>query len=331
MKVSLLKIISLLLFISASTIQLSYGQISGDSPEMRIVLMADINESYGSTHYGDYVDSAMVLVERWQPDFILFAGDMIAGQSLALSEEEVRAMWAGFDETIGQPLREIKIPFAFTLGNHDGSGSGNFDHERELAKKYWSPHKPELNYINSEHFPFYYSFKFQDLIVISWDASNHLITEEEIEWIEQQLSQDVAKEASKRIMLGHLPLYAVAEGRNREGEILKDADDHFEMMKRNNVDYYFSGHHHAWYPAKKDGLKMIHSGAQGSGPRPLIGSDLPPRRTITLLEREKGSFTFTITTFDLENEMEVISPEELPVVIEGINGRIERYDYHNNE
>jgi hypothetical protein len=306
-----------------------HAQSANDSSDVRIVLMADLNESYGSTQYGEFVDSAMVWIEKWQPDLILFAGDMIAGQSLALSEEEIRAMWSGFDETIGQPLREMDIPFAFTLGNHDGSGSGNFDHERELAKEYWSPHKPELNYVNNEHFPFYYSFKFKDLFVISWDASNHLITEEEIEWIEQQLSKQVAKEASKRIILGHLPLYAVAEGRNREGEILRDADELFEMMKRNNVDYYFSGHHHAWYPAEKEGLKMIHSGAQGSGPRPLIGSDLPPRRTITLLEREIGSSTFTITTFDLENNMEVISPEELPPVIKGINGRIERYDYED--
>lgn len=331
MKVSLLKIITLLLFITASTITLSFGQISGNNTEMRIVLMADINESYGSTHYGKYVDSAMVWVERWQPDLILFAGDMIAGQSLDLSEVEIRAMWAGFDETIGQPLRDLGIPFAFTLGNHDGSGSGNFDHERELAKEYWRPHKPDLEYVNNEHFPFYYSFKFEDLFVISWDASNHIITKEEIVWIEHQLSQNVAREASKRIMLGHLPLYAVAEGRNREGEILKHADEFFEIMIRNSVDYYFSGHHHAWYPAEKEGLRMIHSGAQGSGPRPLIGSDLPPRRTITLLELEKRSSSFTITTFNLENEMEVISPEELPPFIEGINGKIERYDYHKNE
>ncbi len=296
---------------------------------MRIVLMADINESYGSTHYGEYVDSAMVWVEKWQPDFILFAGDMIAGQNLALSEEDIRAMWGGFDKTIGQPLRDMGIPFAFTLGNHDGSGSGNFEHERELAKEYWSPHKPEHNYVNNEHFPFYYSFEFEDLFVISWDASNHFISDEEIEWIEYQLSTNAAKEASNRLMLGHLPLYAVAKGRNHEGEVLFNADSLFEMMNNKNVNYYFSGHHHAWYPAHKKGLKMIHSGALGGGPRQLINSDLPPRRTLTLLERSTKTDSFSITTFDMENNMEVITPDELPSVIEGFNGRIERYDYED--
>lgn len=304
-----------------------YAQSPSEATDIRIVLMADINESYGSTHYAEYVDSAMTFVEKWRPDFVLFAGDMIAGQSLDLSETEIRAMWSGFDETIGSPMRRMSIPFAFTLGNHDGSKSGNFEHERDLAKGYWSSRKPDLDYMNSEHFPFYYSFQFKDLFVISWDASGHRISEEEIAWIEKQLSSVEAKNASLRLMLGHLPLYAVAEGRNRRGEVLSQADRLFEIMIDHQVDYYFSGHHHSWYPAEKKGLKMLHSGALGSGPRPLIGSDVPPRRTITLLERMKVSHGFNVTTFDMENDMAEIQPRKLPPFIEGFNGRIERYDY----
>jgi|AntRauTorcE11898_2_1112593.scaffolds.fasta_scaffold04176_4 predicted phosphodiesterase len=322
-----MKILSLVLLVLTCYQAESHAQSTSGENSMKIVLMADINESYGSTHYGEYVDSAMVWIEKWQPDFILFAGDMIAGQSSELTEHEIRNMWSGFDDTVGGRMRNMNIPFAFTLGNHDGSKSGNFDHERELAKEYWSTRKPNLSYVSKKHFPFYYSFQYDDLFVISWDASGYKISEEEIRWIEKQLSLDKAKNASLRIILGHLPLYAVAEGRNREGEILKDADELFAMMKGNDVDYYFSGHHHAWYAAEKEGLRMIHSGAQGSGPRPLIGSDLPPRRTLTLLERQTGSSDFKITTFDLQNNMSVIFPEELPPAIEGINGRIERYDY----
>lgn len=307
------------------------AQTSQEKPNLRIVLIADLNESYGSTHYETYVDSALTYIEKWQPDLVLCAGDMIAGQSLNLSEEEIRAMWAGFDETIGQPLREMNIPFAFTLGNHDGSGSGNFDHERDLAKEYWRDHLPDLDFVNNEHFPFYYSFTFDDLFLISWDASNHLVPQEEIEWIENQLSTNSAKEASNRMILGHLPLYAVAEGRNKEGEVLKNADSLFEMMNKNHVNYYFSGHHHAWYPAQKECLKMIHSGALGGGPRQLINSDLPPRRTLTLLEKPTNTDSFSITTFDVENNMEVISPSDLPSVIEGFNGRIFRYDYEKSD
>lgn len=326
-----MKVFVVCLFILSLCISDIHAQSSQEKQGLRIVLIADLNESYGSTHYKKYVDSALTYIEKWQPDLVLCAGDMIAGQSLNLSEEEIRAMWAAFDETIGQPLRDIDIPFAFTLGNHDGSGSGNFDHERDLAKEYWSDHLPNLDYVNNEHFPFYYSFTFDDLFVISWDASNHLIPDEEIEWIENQLSTKAAKEASNRMMLGHLPLYAVAEGRNKEGEVLKNADSLFEMMTKNHVDYYFSGHHHAWYPAEKEGLKMIHSGALGGGPRQLINSDLPPRRTLTLLESSAKTDSFSITTFDMENSMEVIIPSELPSVIEGFNGQIFRYDYESDQ
>jgi len=304
------------------------AQTISEKQDTRIVLMSDLNESYGSTQYGVYVDSTMRYVEKWQPDLVLFAGDMIAGQSLDLSENEISDMWSGFDETVGDPMRHMSIPFAFTLGNHDGSKSGRFDHERELAKEYWKSRMPDLDYTSSEHFPFYYSFQFKDLFVISWDASGHTISEEEIAWIKEQLSRDEAINASFRLILGHLPLYAVAEGRNRRGEVLSGADRLFEMMINHRVDYYFSGHHHAWYPAEKAGLKMIHSGAQGSGPRPLIGSNLPVRRTITLLEHSEGASSFSITTFDMQNNMIIINPDELPASIEGINGRIERYDYN---
>ena len=291
--------------------------------------MSDLNESYGSTQYSNYVDSTMAYLEKVKPDLVLFAGDMIAGQSLSLSEENLHDMWDGFDKSIGKPMREFGIPFAFTLGNHDASKSGRFAHEREIAKKYWRAHKPDLSYLSDEQFPFYYSFTFNNLFVISWDASGHIMSDEEIEWIERQLSSEKAKSASIRLMLGHLPLYAVADGRNRRGEVLLKADEMFEMMNTHRVDYYFSGHHHAWYPAQKNGLKMIHSGAQGSGPRSLIGSTLPPRRTITLLEKSGDSNRFDITTFDMHNNMQVIKTDELPESIKGFNGKIERYDYDN--
>ena len=296
---------------------------------IKIVLMSDLNESYGSTHYGEFVDSTMAYINAQQPDLVLFAGDMVAGQSLRLSEEDLYAMWDGFDETIGKPMREMDIPFAFTLGNHDASKSGNFDHEREIAKEYWSSHKPELSYQSDENFPFYYSFLYKDLFVLSWDASGHIMTEEELKWIEEQLSSDEAKNASIRLMVGHLPLYAVANGRNKRGEVLRDADQLLELMTTHHLDYYFSGHHHAWYPARKNGLKMIHSGAQGSGPRSLIGSDREPRRTLTLLQKHANATQFDITTFDMHNNMRVISPEELPASIEGFNGKIERYNHDN--
>lgn len=302
-------------------------QFHTEKDTLKIVLISDLNESYGSTHYGDYVDSTLAFIENERPDLVLCTGDMVAGQSLNLSEEKLHEMWRGFDLSIGQPLRDMGIPFAFTLGNHDGSGSGNFEHERQIAKEYWNTRKPNLPYISAEHFPFYYSFVFDDLFIISWDATNHNISDPELRWVRNQLNQPEAKEASVRLMLGHLPLYAVADGRNHEGEVLSAADDRFNLMSDGNVNYYFSGHHHAWFAAVKENMKLIHSGAQGGGPRQLIGLDSPARRTVTLLKKPEGESTFQITTLDLENEMKPLLPEELPQFIEGFNGTLHRYEY----
>lgn len=297
-----------------------------DRGDIRIVVISDMNESFGSTHYGEYVDSSLYLIERWQPDAILTGGDQIAGQSLDLEEENIYAMWDAFDEIIAQPIYDMGIPFGITMGNHDASGSGSFDHERDIAEEYFTQSPTHLNFHNRNHFPFYFSFSVEDLFVISWDASAHQISTEERDWVADQLNSDEARGASYRILIGHLPLYAVAEGRNRYGEILEDADELFELLKKNGLDIYISGHHHAYYPAKKEGVLLLSAGAIGSGPRPLIGSDLPPRRTITLIDFFEDSESFVITTYDPENEMEEILPEELPESIEGINGILHRYD-----
>ncbi|MCC5915255.1 MAG: metallophosphoesterase [Balneolaceae bacterium] len=312
-----------ILILTTATIAEAQNPERGD---IRIVVIADMNESYGSTHYDLYVDSSLYWIDRWQPDAILTGGDHIAGQSLDLEEETIYAMWEAFDEVIAQPIYDMGIPFGVTMGNHDASGSGSFDHERDIAEEYFTQSPTHLNFQNNDHFPFYFSFTVEDLFVISWDASAHQISTEEREWVADQLSSDKARDASYRILIGHLPLYAVAEGRNRYGEILEDADELFELLKENGLDIYISGHHHAYYPAKKEGVLLLSAGAIGSGPRPLIGSDLPPRRTITLIDFFEDSENYVITTYDLENEMEEILPEELPESIEGINGVLHRYD-----
>lgn len=298
-----------------------------DRGDTRIVVIADMNESYGSTHYDRYVDSSLVWIERWKPDAIITAGDHIAGQSLRLDEENIHEMWKAFEEIIARPVYELGIPFGITMGNHDASRSGTFNHERKIAEEYWTGRPHLLNMADGENYPFYYSFTVNELFVISWDASYSVISEKEREWIREQLNSDNARNASWRILTGHLPLYAVAEGRNRRGEILKDADELFEMLRDHKLDIYISGHHHAYYPAKKDGILLLSAGAIGSGPRPLLNSDLPPRRTITLFDFFENTGQYVITTFDLENDMEKITPDELPPVIEGINGSIKRYDY----
>jgi len=87
-----MKISCITLVLMYTCLLIAAAQTLPDDQDLRIILMSDLNESYGSTHYGQFVDNTMAYVNEWQPDLVLFAGDMIDGQSLKLSETDIRAM-----------------------------------------------------------------------------------------------------------------------------------------------------------------------------------------------------------------------------------------------
>ncbi|HEY9859361.1 MAG TPA: metallophosphoesterase, partial [Candidatus Obscuribacterales bacterium] len=99
------------------------GMFAPARGDVRIAVISDLNSQYGSTTYEAEVDKAIALIPAWQPDLVLCGGDMVAGQSQSLSDAEVQAMWAAFDRHIGAPLRKAKLPYGFTVGNHDASAA----------------------------------------------------------------------------------------------------------------------------------------------------------------------------------------------------------------
>ena len=68
---------------------------------------------------------------------------------------------------------------------------------------------------------------------------------------------------------------------------------------------------------------MLNAGALGQGARQLIGSNLPPRNTITLINIEPRAKTTTYNTYDIKT-LEMIVDRELPRFIVGQNGLILR-------
>jgi hypothetical protein len=178
--------------------------------DLRIVVISDLNSSYGSTEYEPEVHRAIQLIrEVWRPDLVLAAGDLIAGQKPTLSDESVRAMWSAFDAAVAGPLREADIPFGFTLGNHDGSAYPAHQRDRALAVAHWrnAAHHPGVAFVDSTHFPLYYSFVQGDVFVLVWDASTALTAENlpMMEWVREQLGSERAQAVAYRLVLGHLP------------------------------------------------------------------------------------------------------------------------------
>ncbi|MEM9273684.1 MAG: metallophosphoesterase [Cyanobacteria bacterium P01_F01_bin.143] len=302
--------------------------------DIRLVAISDLNGVYGATDYDPEVDKAIALLPFWQPDMVICGGDMIAGQKSSLSETQLKAMWQAFDEHVAAPLRQGNIPYGFTIGNHDGSGaqnsSGNFlfERDRTVAANYWNnpTHDPGIEFVERYEFPFYYSFKFKDVFFLVWDGSSAKIPQDKLDWVEQALESPEARSAKLKILLGHLPLYVIAVGKDKPGEVMANADQLLAMLERHQVHTYISGHHHAYYPGHKGELQLLNLGLIGSGPRSLIDSKLSPQKAITVIDIDFASpELMTYTTYDIKT-LDLIEFEQLPRFITGHNGMVLRRD-----
>jgi hypothetical protein len=307
--------------------------------DVRLLVISDLNSAYGSTDYDPEVDKGIALAPFWRPDIVICGGDMVAGQKSTLSDENIRAMWAAFDDHIAAPLRRAKLPFGFTIGNHDASGAlgvkGNFlfQRERNLATEYWqdSAHDPGVQFVDRFEFPFYYTFEYKDIFFLVWDGSSNNIPKEKLDWVEKTLASPKAQSAKMRIVVSHLPLYGVAVGRNKPAEVMANADQLRAMLERYNVHTYISGHQHAYYPGHRGKLQLLHMGILGSGPRPLIDSRTPPWKALTVLDINFNSPELTTyTTYDIQT-LKVVQYEQVPRFLAGHNGVVLRRDVEWNE
>jgi len=312
-----------------------FAPVKGD---VRILVISDLNSAYGATDYESQVIRSVNMIPDWQPDLILCSGDMVAGQYPSLTKTQIEAMWAGFDRYLAEPIRRTKIPYGFTLGNHDASGAlsvGNkflFGQERNLAAAYWNNPKndPGLKFVDKTGFPFYYSFEQNNIFFLVWDASTGRVPKAQVTWAEKALSSSVAQKAKMRIAIGHLPLYGVAVGRDEAGEILADNEQLRSLLEKHNVHTYISGHHHTYYPARKGKLELLHTGALGSGPRPWLNSSLRPINPLTIIDINLKSQATTYTTYNMRT-LEVVDQKILPRTITSVVGTIARRDLKTSD
>ncbi|MBW4515643.1 MAG: metallophosphoesterase [Timaviella obliquedivisa GSE-PSE-MK23-08B] len=301
--------------------------------DARIVVISDLNSQYGSTDYEPEVDQAIALLSTWKPDLVLCGGDMVAGQSPSLSISELEAMWAGFDQHVSAPMRQAKIPYGFTLGNHDASGAiatdGGFlfNKDRDAASAYWNDpsHNPGIQFVDRTGFPFHYTFQQNDIFFLVWDASAAKIPAAQIAWAEKSLASSTAQSAKLRIAIGHLPLYAITVGRDEPGEYLEKAEELRSLLERYKVHTYISGHDHAYYPGHQGNLELLHCGILGSGTRPLLNGDLRPQKTLTVVDVSLSQADTTYTTYDMAT-LELINQQQLPKLIATPTAKVLRRD-----
>ncbi len=273
-QVHLVRFVLIVLFIACTSAQAS---------SIRIAVISDLNESYGSTEYRSHVTKAVQQLIQLKPALVLITGDMVAGQQLhpLLTRTELESMWKSFHHSISNPLANAGIPLAVTPGNHDASAYASFSLEREIYNEQWQARKPGLQYIDDEHYPFYYAFATGGILFVSLDATSvgHLPNEQKV-WLNKLLTER-GKQYSQRVVFGHLPLWPFAIG--RENDILGDHELE-TLLQQGNVDIFLNGHHHAYYPGYKNGISYISQACLGAGPRRLLGAEQKSRRSITIIE-----------------------------------------------
>ncbi|MEO7282544.1 metallophosphoesterase, partial [Gelidibacter sp.] len=298
--------------------------------DLRIAVISDLNSGLGAVDYEWQVDSIIQRIPRiWKPDLVISGGDLIAGMGIS-ETEHLQRMWDGFTKHIAEPLNKKGIPFAFTLGNHDGPRSYKIEHD--FARSYWnqSVNKPDLDFVDDSHFPNYYSFVKNDVFFVSWEASSPIITEENLKWMEEQFQLPAAKNAKFRFVMGHMPLYSVAQERDSKGDVLENPERLRALLERYNVHTYISGHQHAFYPGKRGKLQLLNTGAAGSGARSWLTQELPPTNTITIMDVFYDSGEIDYTTYEIKekkaSDMQVFDIQKLPSAIFGVNGHVLRND-----
>lgn len=307
---------------------------SAPEPEssLRAVVISDLNPAYGSTDYPAEVRRAVEhIVHTWRPDVVLVAGDMVAGQAPQLPDSAVWAMWEAFDSVVAAPLRAAGIPLVAAVGNHDASAYPAHARDRRIAAEYWraSRRTADVPVVDREHYPLRYTVSYPEVFIAVWDATNQESStdQELLRWLREALASREARQARHRVVLGHLPLYGVAEGRDRPGEVLARGD----MLRRQLEDWgatlFISGHHHAYYPGRRGTLELLHAGALGNGPRQLLGTRTPPRKTVSVLDFSADSVGVTTYTIDAESgALEPIPLRSLPRAICSSHGWVMRRD-----
>ncbi len=312
---------------STSANQANHADLDSlDRGGQRIVLISDLNSSYGSTSYIKQVYNGLNILTSLKPDLVICAGDMIAGQSLGLSAIQLQNMWSAFDKKILYKILSNNTAFSPCIGNHDASSSRGvngyvYELDRQQAKSFWQKRQNSLGliFIDGANFPFRYSIKQAETFAVFLDASSASISESDWTWAEEQLSSASARQAKLRLLIGHLPPYGIAKGRDRAGEVLNQPSRLINLLNRHNVHLYISGHHHAWYPGEVGTTNLLSLGAMGSGPRELLGNDGATRQTITVLDLPSQESELIETTFDL-NKLNVIKTDSLPSSIQSSLG-----------
>lgn len=252
---------------------------------LRVVVLSDLNGSYGSTTYEANVHAAVkAITTTLKPDVVLVTGDMVAGQQAGL---DYAAMWKGFHAAVTTPLTTAGVPVAITPGNHDASGYSAYAGERAEFVDQWSTRRPAVDFVDGSRWPLRYSFVHKGAFFVSLDATTVApLSSEQRAWVDAQLAK--ASGYTVKIAFAHVPIHPVAVG--RETEVTGDLELE-KIFANRGLTLFVAGHHHAYYPGAAGGVRQIAMPCAGAGPRALIGTSTTSDKGLLRVDVKDGAVT----------------------------------------
>ena len=170
------------------------------------------------------------------PDFVIITGDLVFGQIYP-------GEYGREYEKCYRILERLQVPTFMCPGNHDGYiqfGQDGFT----FWKKYFGPLNYTFSYgnasfiaVNSYDWPRYARLAFS-ILALSWGG---YISENQLKWIEKELSKSCAK--LKIIMLHHNPLWNTSH-QSLFGIGYAGREELLRMIERYKVNAVFAGHVH---------------------------------------------------------------------------------------
>ncbi len=255
----------------------------------RIVVISDINGSYGSTTYHKRVGKAVEAIIALQPDLVIGAGDMVAGQKQPLLDQaHLDRMWAAFNQIIANPLNAAGIDLIISPGNHDASAFPAFSLEQERFKAQWMKRLPGTPLLEGGDWPRRYALWLGKTLVISIDGTRPgKLQKADLELLRTTLEREASR-AQSIMVVSHLPQWPLAQG--RENDIITDPAL-TALLAQYNVDFFISGHHHVFYPGIDDsGVKHLAVGPLGGNARKFVGESVREPFSFVVLDICAGGY-----------------------------------------
>lgn len=309
------------------------GTIEDSARSLKIHAFADMNIDTSGTYASSTISIVKSMIAR-QPAAILGVGDYIDGEKKTLSDSTYVNMWNSFSKKVLSLMRTAGLPFLPTPGNHDAY----YSQERRIYDSFWSENKPNVEYVDDDNFPFYYSFIKEDVFFVSLDDANYSKLSNrtaQLNWLKAQLSSARAQGARARVVYGHIPLYSIVSSKANSSTVYENGVLSQErrtagsftlesILLSNKVDLVIFGHSHGFYSGHytyPDGkkLQVVSMPCAGSAPRYLVGTNIrTPQGYVELVFSETNQLS--IRYYNSSGTLQSLSSLPASLTLDAKNG-----------